>query len=229
MTSDLPGLVAQHDCIDCKVEVADTSSRRAPRKIVTTDGEPKRCASHQREFVLRGKKQARARSIERTYGISAEEAHDLYLFQQGRCWLCQKATGATKALAVDHDHATDEVRGRLCGPCNQFIGRLGDDPEAAKRLVGYLSGDTPFRRLKATQWLANRYGVTVEQAAEKLAGLVVGDRGQYYAVTRAGIMEGPVLATSEPIVTTLAECSSCHAEHDQPHTEYCFGASIVGG
>ena len=138
-------VLREHPCVDCR-EGPEAPSR--PRPLA--DG-TNRCATHLRAFRTRQRKQARARQVERTYDITAADNHELFLFQGGRCWLCRKATGATKSLAVDHDHATDEVRGRLCGPCNRFIGTLGDDPEAARRLVAYLSGDTPYRRLKAKQ------------------------------------------------------------------------------
>lgn len=141
--------MAEHQCIDC---IKDPVIVR-PRNVVTPVGDPKRCHTHLRTYNRRQRKQARARQVERTYDISADDNHELLLLQGGRCWLCQRATGAAKSLAVDHDHLTNEVRGRLCGPCNQFIGRLGDDPEAARRLVGYLTGDTPYRRLRAQQMI----------------------------------------------------------------------------
>lgn len=162
--------MAEHQCVDCKADPPATV-----RKLATTTlGEAPRCATHLREVKLRRKKRARAQQVERTYGISEADNHALYLLQGGLCWLCRKATGATKSLAVDHDHATDEVRGRLCGPCNQFIGRLSDDPEAARRLVAYLSGDTPYRRLKAQQVLEVAFGcpVTVLQVLESGAVLL---------------------------------------------------------
>jgi hypothetical protein len=140
-----------HLCIDCVMLGPKAPIR--PRKIANPGQTPARCATHLRAFKTRQRKQKRARQIERTYDITEADNHELFLFQGGRCWLCRKATGATKSLAVDHDHATNEVRGRLCGPCNQFIGKLGDDPEAARRLVAYLTGDTPYRRLKAQQLL----------------------------------------------------------------------------
>jgi hypothetical protein len=143
--------VAEHLCIDCLAS-DPTSTNKPVRKIVMLST-PNRCATHQREVTTRRRKQSRARTAERTYGISPEDNHELFLYQNGRCWLCQKATGATKSLAVDHDHQTDEVRGRLCGPCNQFIGKLGDDPEKAANLLRYLQGDTPYRRMKAIQTL----------------------------------------------------------------------------
>jgi hypothetical protein len=142
--------MTEHECIDCR---KDPPAR--VRKIATPDGEPKRCTTHLRRFTTRQRQQARGRHVERTYDISAADAGALLKFQEGRCWICRKATGASKLLAIEHDHADDWVRGRLCSTCNQFIGRqLGDDPNAAARLVGYLSGDTPYRRMLATRMLS---------------------------------------------------------------------------
>jgi hypothetical protein len=139
--------VADHQCIDCRKEDPDGTRWRI-RKLDTE--RPARCYTHQRRFLTRQRQQARGRSVERTYDISAADNGALLVFQNGRCWICRKATGASKLLATDHDHADDWVRGRLCSTCNQFIGRqLGDDPNAAARLVGYLSGDTPYRRMLA--------------------------------------------------------------------------------
>jgi len=152
--------VTEHQCHVCATE--DPNGERKPRPVVNTR-RPLWCATHRRAEDVRQRKAKRAKQVEATYDITAEDNHELLLLQGGRCWLCRKATGATKSLAVDHDHATNEVRGRLCGPCNQFIGRaLGDDPEAARRLVRYLQGDTPYRRLKAAQLLAERFEGPVE-------------------------------------------------------------------
>lgn len=234
--------MSDHECIDCRAEVSANRKdlgKRHPRKCVDRPG-PKRCVTHARKFDLQQRKQARARSIERTYDISAEDAHELLLLQQGRCWLCQKATGATKSLAIDHDHRTGEVRGRLCGPCNQFIGRLGDDPEAARRLTGYLSGDTPYRRLKALQTLRTAYPVYPQGIVVYRVGVVSEtDSLELWAewgfedltqrnATKVRQADGawrvlfPGVSTdSEPRVETPGECGSCHALPDQPHTEYC--------
>lgn len=148
-------VVAEHACIDCRKE----DNPGQPRKIVTPDGEPKRCTTHLRRFTTRQRQQARGRHVERTYDISAADAGALLKFQEGRCWICRTATGASKSLAIEHDHADDWVRGRLCSTCNQFIGRqLHDDPNAAARLVGYLSGDTPYRRMLAARLIEANYG-----------------------------------------------------------------------
>ena len=167
--------MSEHLCIDCAREQIPGVHVPASkiRKIVTADGEPKRCTTHLRRFKTRQRQQARGRAVERTYDISAKDAGELLVFQGGRCWICRKATGASKLLAVDHDHADDWVRGRLCSTCNQFIGRqLGDDPQKAARLIGYLSGDTPYRRMLAQRYLGpDRTVLGVGWSA--LSGLVV--------------------------------------------------------
>jgi Recombination endonuclease VII len=90
-----------------------------------------------------------ARRIERVYGLSEQEYAALLRHQQGRCWCCRRATGASKRLAVDHDHSCDRghpssegcrqcVRGLLCGVCNRLVGFLRDDPETFERMADYL-------------------------------------------------------------------------------------------
>jgi hypothetical protein len=147
-------------CADC---VADPNGQPVKARPIASppNARTPRCATHLRQHEKQLKKNARAGAVQRQRGISGEDSHALLIFQGGTCWLCRKATGATKSLAHDHDHkhcagetsCAECLRGRLCGPCNQFIGRLGDSEEAARRLVGYLRGDTPWRRLVASRWL----------------------------------------------------------------------------
>lgn len=46
--------------------------------------------------------------------------------QNGTCALCTATSSGRKTdngwLLIDHDHATGEVRGLLCHPCNQMLG-----------------------------------------------------------------------------------------------------------
>lgn len=163
--------MTEHACIDC---LKDPPAR--VRKIVTPDGQPKRCTTHLRRFTTRQRQQARGRHVERTYDISAADAGDLLVFQGGRCWICGKATGASKLLAIEHDHADNWVRGRLCSTCNQFIGRqLGDDPDKALKLVNYLSGDTPYRRMLAGRWIETHFGYAVPADRIKVQTHPTGD------------------------------------------------------
>jgi hypothetical protein len=114
-----------------------------------------RCATHHRDFVRRRKARAHARRTETTFGISGDEYWALYEAQGRRCFICQWARGATKRLAVDHDHKRCDshlpeqgcrscVRALLCGPCNQMIGRLGVD--ALERAIIVLT-DPPAQKI----------------------------------------------------------------------------------
>jgi len=84
--------------------------------------------------------------IRNTYGITPEQYWAIYEAQGGRCALCRKATGKSKALAVDHDHSCCDgqkscgrcVRSLTCSKCNKMLGHMRDDPEFAERVLLYL-------------------------------------------------------------------------------------------
>lgn len=97
-----------------------------------------RCATCHRERKKAQKEAAWAAGILKRYGITAEQYWALYEAQDGACYICQRATGKVKRLAVDHDHATGYVRGLLCGPCNKLLGHMRDDLLMAYRVIEYL-------------------------------------------------------------------------------------------
>lgn len=114
-----------------------------------------RCATCHRARKKATKDASRDSYLVNTYGISQQEYDELKAFQGGRCFICRRATGATKNLAVDHDHkhcagkkgCRDCVRGLLCSPCNRgVLGHLRDDLEAAQRVIEYLT-DPPARKV----------------------------------------------------------------------------------
>ena len=123
-------------CKDCR-EAGVTTSRPAPHP-------GPRCATHHREFKKRSSDRAHGKRLEATYGITSEEYWRLYDFQGGVCAVCRRATGATKRLAVDHDHESGFVRMLACGPCNQHFGYLRDDPEAFRRAAFVLENPPAF-------------------------------------------------------------------------------------
>src|SRR5689334_15698995 len=43
-----------------------------------------------------------------------------------------------KKLVVDHDHATDLIRGLLCSTCNTGLGCFKDDPKLFRKAIKYL-------------------------------------------------------------------------------------------
>ncbi len=83
------------------------------------------------------------------YGITEQEYRALYKAQGGRCYVCRKASGANRRLAVDHNHLTGEVRGLVCSgsldakTCNRLIAIL--DRAAFLRAAAMLSDPPPAR------------------------------------------------------------------------------------
>ncbi len=106
-----------------------------------------RCASHHRQKRRQTKARAHEIRIEKTFGISGYQYAAIKAAQGGKCYVCQRATGAARALAVDHehglcvDHPSDMgcpncIRALLCSPCNQLVGRYG--VEALSRAIEVL-------------------------------------------------------------------------------------------
>ena len=126
-------------CKDCVAELgADAyASPGRPRRRANHPGP--RCMSHHRQQINRQKELAWARRILKEYGLTAEDYWRIYEHQGRRCALCQRATGAVKKLAVDHDHRTGYVRGLCCGPCNHdVLGHSRDDVMFFRRGEQYL-------------------------------------------------------------------------------------------
>lgn len=94
------------------------------------------------------KASAHEQRVQKVYGLGPGEYRRIYDFQGGKCFICQRATGASRRLSVDHDHKTGKVRGLLCRPCNDVLGHLRDDPEAFERGMNYLNSGGPARFLE---------------------------------------------------------------------------------
>lgn len=54
------------------------------------------------------------------------------------CEICGRLPLAGRGLSLDHDHATGEFRGWLCGECNMGIGKLGDNISGLAAAAAYL-------------------------------------------------------------------------------------------
>ena len=85
---------------------------------------------------------AHASSVKATYGIDADEYARLFELQGGRCAICRRRPRA-KRLAVDHSHATGQVRGLLCpgeDGCNRrLLGYVRDNVGTLQAAIRYLT------------------------------------------------------------------------------------------
>ena len=97
-----------------------------------------RCATHHRERKKALRKAAHEARVGKVYGLKPGQYDAIYAFQDGKCYICQRATGKGKKLAVDHDHKTGYVRGLLCSTCNNMLGHARDEREFFVRALDYL-------------------------------------------------------------------------------------------
>jgi hypothetical protein len=94
----------------------------------------------------------------KSWGIDADRYQEMLKEQGGLCAICEspererdKASGKIKDLAIDHCHATGEVRALLCSNCNRALGLFNDDPAMLAKARSYVlryaaSGITPARQ-----------------------------------------------------------------------------------
>jgi hypothetical protein len=81
--------------------------------------------------------------LRQKYGTTPFFIEKLHEAQKGLCGICgaTQAYGSLRenyAFHIDHDHATNTVRGLLCNRCNLGIGTLGDSLELFRKAVAYL-------------------------------------------------------------------------------------------
>lgn len=146
-------------CVDCLTEGITTV-----RAIHPASGpRSPRCATHVRARKKTQKARDHARRTEKNFEITAAEYAAIKEFQNGRCYICQRATGQRRALAVDHDHkhcpgrqgCRKCVRSLLCSPCNiGVLGHLRDDPAALRRAIQVIEShpaQSVLREMKAAE------------------------------------------------------------------------------
>jgi hypothetical protein len=80
---------------------------------------------------------------ESKFGISPEQFAEMILRQNGCCAICEKPetgvrNGKLKALAIDHCHATGNIRELLCQSCNGMLGMAADNIDVLRAAIKYL-------------------------------------------------------------------------------------------
>lgn len=90
-----------------------------------------------RRWVEANQRRVKDAHLRRQFGITIEQYEQLLESQNGVCGIC-KCPPDKLRLAVDHDHATNEIRGLLCGNCNTAIGLLRESRELFEAAIAYL-------------------------------------------------------------------------------------------
>lgn len=77
--------------------------------------------------------------LKRKFGITLNEYNEKLFSQEEQCAICGKSVENNgKALAVDHNHNTGEVRGLLCNNCNVAVGFVDENIDIARKMIKYL-------------------------------------------------------------------------------------------
>lgn len=111
------------------------SNRRRFRENRTTRERVLLAISHARLFraAPRFSEESTADGSRRKrYGLTRDEFETLLAAQDRKCGICRRPLEDRKGqIAVDHDHATEAVRGLLCVPCNGALGWFEQHKDAA--------------------------------------------------------------------------------------------------
>jgi hypothetical protein len=80
----------------------------------------------------------RSHHLRKKFGITIDEQDAILTAQGGRCAICRMELLDSKTLHVDHDHATNRIRGVLCIRCNVGLGSFKDNPDLLIAASDYL-------------------------------------------------------------------------------------------
>ena len=88
-----------------------------------------------------GSKAQRKWRLKTLYDMTPEEYEHMSEQQGHVCAICEQPQ-TNKALAVDHNHTTGEVRGLLCENCNRALGKFKDDARLIEKALDYIEEHT---------------------------------------------------------------------------------------
>jgi hypothetical protein len=95
------------------------------------------------ENIRRWNRNAKQRARLKERGLTVAEYDRRVAAQNGVCAICRRPSrnvrrGTVLRLSVDHDHATNRVRGFICNRCNMGIGCFDDEPALLRAAATYL-------------------------------------------------------------------------------------------
>ena len=139
----MPDIEGKQRCYVCK-ETKSLLEFSADRS--RPNGRMSRCIICNNKRVRERAKTPKGRAWHRryqlvhAYGITVEKYEEMVRNQNGVCSICKRSPRETSRhqFYVDHDHATGEARGLLCGPCNSAIGSLQENLEIVVAAYKYL-------------------------------------------------------------------------------------------
>jgi hypothetical protein len=88
------------------------------------------------------------------FNITLEQYEDMVKSQGDCCAICGKhRTKNGKRLAVDHCHATGNVRALLCSLCNKSLGGFKDDINMLIKAIEYLKKHNTPQEINQAEYM----------------------------------------------------------------------------
>jgi len=135
-------------CNKCNVNKPDNEYSMQRGRLRTTCKECRRIESKEwysqniekkRELSRAYRHIKKDQDLRKQYGISLEQYNQMLEEQKGACKICSvPSEQLSRALCVDHCHATGKIRGLLCDTCNRSLGLLKDNVSVLRAAVKYL-------------------------------------------------------------------------------------------
>ena len=127
-------------CIDCGQELPRSKFHIRNNRKIGIESRCKDCSNaKKREYRKNNKDLIRAQNKRRVPGWDIDRYNEYLELQQGKCAICGTTEYTNKDWCADHDHATNQPRGLLCGRCNAGLGYFKDNPEYLQSAINYLS------------------------------------------------------------------------------------------
>jgi hypothetical protein len=108
-------------------------------------------------LYIKNKKPVRKYNLGVKYGLTPELYVEMLSRQDFKCAICGTDKPSNKDIYfhVDHDHATNEIRGLLCLKCNMGLGYFNDNIKTLSNAIRYLRDnkrlDKDIDRIKLNQ------------------------------------------------------------------------------
>lgn len=145
MTGEFPkGQLTFKDDNRLNLKWENILDRKAGCKTKYDHRTPEGRAAYGKEYHIANPEKYREHSLKKSFGLTLRDYEDMLIAQRGCCAICNrrermKRKGKDVALAVDHCHATGDIRGLLCTMCNKGLGQFEDNIESLQNAIAYLA------------------------------------------------------------------------------------------
>ena len=152
-----PDALPRKKCWACEQEKSISEFHRNRSKPHGVENHCKDCRRPYQSALSKQKyntsEKRREKNLHQHYRMTQEAYTILFNAQDGKCAICARPettidprTKATRALCVDHDHSTGQVRELLCHDCNRACGLLAENPARIRALLAYVEKHTPLEK-----------------------------------------------------------------------------------